>query len=57
MVGDCEGKAGLGHFDAALGKAAEGVEGAFVQVVPIDPEERLATLAAHDLVRRPQLVD
>ena len=28
-----------------------------MHVVAVDPEQRLAVLAAHDLVRRPQLVD
>jgi hypothetical protein len=28
-----------------------------VQLMPNNPEERLAALAAHDLVRRPQLIN
>ena len=57
VVGDAEGQAGLGDRRAALREPAEGVERAFVDVVAVDPEQRLAVVAAHDLVGRPQLVE
>ena len=57
MVGDAEGEARLGDRHAPLGQLAEGVERALVHVVAVDPEQRLAVLAADDLVGGPQLVD
>ncbi len=57
MVGDAEGQPGLGDRHAALGQLAEGMERALVHVVAIDPEQRLAVLATHDLVGGPELVD
>ena len=57
MVGDREGQAGLGHAGTALRQPGECVKGAFMHVMAVDPEQQLAVLAAHDLVRRPQLVD
>ena len=57
MVGDAEGQPGLRRLAAARLHLAEGVEGAFVDVVPVDEEERSAVLAPCDLVRGPELVD
>ena len=57
MVGDAESEPGLRHRAAACLHLAEGVKRAFVHVVPVDPEQRGAVLAAHDLVRRPQFVE
>ena len=57
MVGHPEGQAGLGHRHAALRQPAEGVKRALMNVVAVDPEQRLAVLAADDLVGGPELVD
>ena len=57
MVGHAEGQARLGDLDAALGQLAEGVERTLMNVVTVDPEQRLAVLAADDLVGGPELVD
>jgi hypothetical protein len=57
VIGDAEGEPGLGHRNAPLGKLAEGVERAFVHVMAVDPQQRVAILAAHNLVGRPDLVD
>ncbi len=57
VVGDAEGQAGLGHRRAAIGELAERVHGAFVHIMAIDPEQRLAVLAPQDLMGGPELVD
>ena len=57
MVGHAEGQARFGDLDAALSELAEGVERALMNVVAVDPEQRLAILAAEDLVGGPELVD
>ena len=57
VVGDAEGQAGFGDRNAPLRQLAEGVERALVHVVAVDPEQRLAVLAADDLVGGPELVD
>jgi len=53
MIGDAEGKARLGDLASALSHFAESVKGAFVHIVPVDPEQRSAVFAARDLMRRP----
>ena len=57
MVGHAEGQAGLGDRHAPLRQLAEGVERALMDVMAVDPEQRLAVLAPHDLVGGPELVD
>ena len=57
MVGHAEGQARFGDLDAALRELAEGMERALVHVVAVDPEQRLAVLAADDLMGGPELVD
>ena len=57
MIGDREGQAGLGDARTPLRQPGEGMKGAFMHVMAVDPEQRLAVLAPHDLMRRPQLVD
>ncbi len=42
MVGDREGQAGLGHAGTALRQPGECVKGAFMHVMAVDPEQRLA---------------
>ena len=54
MVGHPEGQTRLGDLDAALGQLAEGVKRALMNVVTVDPEQRLTVLAAHDLVGWPK---
>ena len=54
MVRHAEGQAGLGDLDAPLGQLAEGVERTLMDVVAVDPEQRLAVLAANDLVGWPK---
>ncbi len=56
MVGDAEGQPGLRHADTALGELAEGVEGALVHIVAVDPEQRLAVLPLDDGVGGPEPV-
>ena len=48
---------GSATFAAARLSSVEGVKRAFMHVMPVDPEQRGAVLAARDLVRRPELVD
>ena len=57
MVRDCKGEARFGHRFASLIQSREGVKRALVHIVAIDPQQRVAILAAHDLVRRPHLVE
>ena len=57
MVGDPEGQAGLSHRRAAFREPVEGVKGAFVHIVAVDPEQRFPLLAFGDRVRGPQLID
>ena len=57
VIGHAEGQAGLGDLDAPLGQPVEGVERALMHVVAVDPEQRLAVLAANDLMGGPELVD
>ena len=57
MIRHAEGETGLGNRHAALRQPAEGVKRAFMDVVAIDPEQRIAVLAAHDFVRGPKFID
>jgi hypothetical protein len=57
MIGDSEGEAWLGDPRAARFELAEGVERSFMHVMAVDPQQRLAVVAPHDLVRRPKLVE
>src|SRR5262245_43510127 len=57
MIGDSEGEASFGHARAACLEMAESVERPFMHEMAIDPQQRLAVLASHDFVRRPQLIE
>src|SRR5262249_59432972 len=57
MVGHPEGETWLGNTRAACLELAEGIERSLMHVVAIDPQQRLAVVAPHDLVGRPQLVE
>ena len=57
MIGDGEGEVWFGDRSASLLHLAESMKRAFVHVMAIDPEQRRAVVAAHDLMRSPQLVD
>ena len=57
MIRHAEGETGLRNRHTALGQPAEGVERAFMHVMAIHPEQRIAVLAAHDLVRGPKFID
>jgi hypothetical protein len=57
VIGDAKGETRLRHHGTALGDLTETLKRAFVHVVAVHPEQRLAILAAHDLVRGPELVD
>ena len=46
-----------GDFDAALSQLAEGVKRALMNVVTINPKQRLAVVAANDLMGSPELVN
>src|SRR5215510_1458411 len=57
MIGDSEGEAWLGDPRAARFELAEGVERSFMHVMAVDPQQRLAVVAPHDLVGCPKLVE
>ena len=57
MVGDAEGERRLGDRPARAFDLVEGVKRALVHVMAVDPQQRRAVFAAHDLVRRPELID
>src|SRR5262245_42584358 len=57
MIGDSEGETWLGDLRAARLELAEGVERSFMHVMAVDPQQRLAVVAPHDLVGRPKLVE
>ena len=57
MIRNREREARLGHLGTAFPQPAEGMKGAFVNVVTINPEQGLAVLATHNLVHRPHLVE
>jgi 2-methylisocitrate lyase-like PEP mutase family enzyme len=56
VVSNGEGEAGLGNGRTALRQLAEGMEGAFVHKMAVDPQQRLAILVAQDFVSCPDLV-
>ena len=56
MVGDAECQLRLCDAGAAPGQLAEGVKRAFMNVVPVDPEQGLA-VAFQDLVLSPEFVE
>ncbi len=53
MIGNRESQPGLGDLGVALVQPGKRVEGAFMHVVAVDPEQRLPVFATHDLVHRP----
>lgn len=53
MIGDAEGQSRLRNIAAAHLHLTEGVKRAFVHIMPVDPQQRGAVLAARDLMRRP----
>ena len=53
MIGHAEGQPGLRHLDAAFAKLGEGVKRAFMDVVAVHPQQRLAVVAPHDLMGVP----
>ena len=53
MVGHAEGQTRFGDRHAPLGQPAEGMEGTLMDVMAVDPEQRLAVVAADDLVGVP----
>ena len=55
MIRHAERETGLRNRRAALRQPAEGVKRAFMHVMAIHPEQRIAVLAAHDFVRGPQV--
>ncbi len=57
MIRDTEGETWLGDPRAARLELAEGVERSFMHVMAVDPQQRLAVVAPHDLVGRPKLVE
>ena len=57
MVGDGEGEVGPRDRPAPLSHLLEGVEGAFMQEVPVDEEQAVAAFTRHDHMAFPQLVD
>src|SRR5215471_14437305 len=57
MIGDSEGETWLGDPRAARLELAESVERSLMHVMAVDPQQRLAVIAPHDLVGRPQLVE
>ena len=57
VVRDAESQGGLSNGASARLHLAEGVERALMHEMPVDPQQRGAVLAPHDLMRRPQLVD
>src|SRR5476649_681368 len=57
MVRNAEGQAWLRDLNASLGQLAKCVEGTLMNIVTVNPEQRLAVLAADDLMGGPELVD
>ena len=57
MIGDSKGAARLGHARAARLELAERVERSLMHKMAVDPQQRFAVLALHDLVGRPRLVE
>ncbi len=57
MVGDADGQGRLGHRQGTFRQLGEGVVRAFVDVMPIDEEQRRAVLPQGDLVIGPDLVE
>src|ERR1700738_2845557 len=57
MVRDCKGEARFRRRFASLAQSCEGMKRALVHIVAVNPQQRFAIFAAHDLVRRPHLVE
>ena len=57
MVCNRERQSRLGHARLPRLQLGEGLKRAFVNVVPIHPEQRFPVVAMHDLVRGPELVE
>jgi hypothetical protein len=57
MVGDREGEIGPHHLAAAPSHLLEGVEGTLMQEMPVDEEQRVASVPRHDRMAVPELVD
>ena len=57
MICHPEGKAGLRNRCAALRQPAEGMEGALVNVMAINPEQGFAVITTQNFVRDPQFID
>ena len=57
VVGDAEGQVRPRHLGVARLDLVEALERAFVDVVPVDPQQREAVLGLEDLVLCPDLVE
>ena len=57
MILDAEGQVRPRQLGAARLQLVEGVERAFMQEMPVDPEQALPVLALHDDMRVPDLVE